>query len=137
MESPILALYLEPFKAAAAEGAAVELKLRLLAGTVPALAKYAHEKHLKDIEDDLAQHFGEALSDAEKETLRLCRQLRNKVLHSDFRAAREQLKKLRFETVSGRVIKIDLPVPTVAEATRKITAAKRGERGNACIRYAI
>lgn len=49
MESPILALYLEPFKAAAAEGAAVELKLRLLAGTVPALAKYAHEKHLKDI----------------------------------------------------------------------------------------
>lgn len=51
------------------------------------------------------------------------------MLHSDFRAAREQLKKLRFETVSGRVIKIDLPVPTVAEATRKITAAKEGKEG--------
>jgi hypothetical protein len=37
-------LFLKPFKAAAAEGAAVELKLRLLAGTIPALQKYAHKK---------------------------------------------------------------------------------------------
>ena len=88
-KSPALALFLEPFKAAAAEGAVVELKLRLLAGKVPALQKYAHQKKLEDIEDDLAKHFGDALSADEKETLRLCRQLRNKVLHSDFRAARE------------------------------------------------
>src|SRR5262249_27796211 len=36
-KSPIMAMFLEPFKAAAAEGAALELKLRLLAGTIPAL----------------------------------------------------------------------------------------------------
>jgi hypothetical protein len=33
VKSPALALFLEQFKAAAAEGAVVELKLRLLAGT--------------------------------------------------------------------------------------------------------
>ena len=57
-----MAMFLEPFKAAAAEGAAVELKLRLLAGTIPALQKYAHQRHLEDIEGDLARHFGDSLS---------------------------------------------------------------------------
>jgi hypothetical protein len=54
VQSISLALFLGPFKAAAAEGAVVELKLRLLAGTIPALQKYAHQKVLKDIEAELA-----------------------------------------------------------------------------------
>jgi hypothetical protein len=54
VKSPAMALFLEPLKAAAAEGAIVELKLRLLAGKVPALQKYAHQKKLEDIEDELA-----------------------------------------------------------------------------------
>ena len=87
-ESISMMMFLEPFKAAAAEGAVVELKLRLLAGKFPTLQKYAHQKKLEDIEAELAKHFGDSLSDAEKETLRLCRQLRNKVLHTDFCAAR-------------------------------------------------
>src|SRR5580693_1700670 len=83
-KSPILAFYLDSFKAAAGEGAVLELKLRLLAGKVPTLRKYAHQQNLGNIEDELATHFGDALSVAEKDMLRLCRQLRNKVLHSDF-----------------------------------------------------
>lgn len=55
-KSPIM----ERFKAAAAEGAAAELKLRVLTGKVPGLEKYAHQKHLEDIEDELAKHFGAA-----------------------------------------------------------------------------
>jgi hypothetical protein len=129
VKSPILALFLEPFKSAAAEGAVVELKLRLLAGKVPALQKYAHQKRLEDIEDDLATHFGDALSAAEKETLRLCRQLRNKVLHSDFRAARDKLNELGIETQSGGVVKIDLPVATVAELSKKLLGVKAGTEG--------
>ena len=39
VQSMALMMFLEPFKAAAAEGAVVELKLRLLAGKVPALQK--------------------------------------------------------------------------------------------------
>jgi len=129
VESPILALYLEPFKAAAAEGVVVELKLRLLAGKVPALQKYAHQKKLEDIEDDLAKHFGDKLSAEEKETLRLCRQLRNKVLHSDFRAARDKLSELGIETQSSGVVKIDLPVATVAEVSKKFLGVKAGTEG--------
>ena len=129
MKSPILAMFLEPFKAAAAEGAAVELKLRLLAGKVPSLQKYAHTKHLGDIEDDLAKHFGDALSADEKETLRLCRQLRNKVLHSDFRAARDKLKELGMETQPGGAVKIDLPNPTIAELSKKLAGVKAGTEG--------
>src|SRR5271165_2838126 len=116
-KSPIMELFLERFKAAAAEGAAVELKLRVLAGKVPGLEKYAHQKHLEDIEGELAKHFGAALSVEEKETLRFCRQLRNKVLHSDFYAMREKLKELGQQPGRAGVTKIDFPVPTVAEFT--------------------
>jgi hypothetical protein len=84
-----------------------QLKMRLLAGKIPALQKYAHERQLGEIETDLLTHFANSLSEAEKETLRLSRQLRNKVLHSDFRAAREKLQKLGIQTESGGVTKID------------------------------
>src|SRR6478672_9361245 len=98
VESPALRMFLEPFKAAAAEGAALELKWRLLAGKVPALRQYADEQNLKDFEEDLAKHFAGFLSEEEKETLRLCRQLRNKVLHADFREARKRPNELGVET---------------------------------------
>ena len=128
-KSPALHLYLEPFKAAAGEGAALELKMRLLAGKVPALQKYAHQRELGEIETDLLTHFANDLSAQDKETLRLVRQLRNKVLHSDFRAAREKLQELGVQIESGGVTKIDLPTPTVAEVTKKLLAAKEGKEG--------
>jgi hypothetical protein len=42
-------MFLEQYKTAAAEGAVVELKLRLLAGKIPALQQYTHQKRLEDI----------------------------------------------------------------------------------------
>jgi hypothetical protein len=117
-------MFLDAFKTAAAEGAVVELKLRLLAGTIPALQKYAHQKYLEDIEADVAEHFGGALSVEEKEALRLCRQLRNKVLHSNFCAARDKLNKLGIETPSGGVKKVDITAASKAEILKKIEDAK-------------
>jgi hypothetical protein len=93
--SPIMAMYLEAFKAAAGEGAALELKMRLLAGKIPALRKYVHERELAEIETAILREFDASLTADEKETLRLSRQLRNKVLHSDFRAARKKLNETR------------------------------------------
>lgn len=126
-QSIAMAMFLEPFKAAAADGAVVELKLRLLAGKVPALQKYAHEARLENIEDDLAKHF--SLSAEDRETLRLCRQLRNKVLHSDFRAARGKLNEMGVETLPGAVTKIDIPVVSVAEVSAKIRGVQAGKEG--------
>ena len=128
-QSISMMMFLEPFKAAAAEGAVVELKLRLLAGKFPTLQKYAHQKKLEDIEAELAKHFGDSLSDAEKETLRLCRQLRNKVLHTDFCAARGKLNELGIETSSGDIRKIDVQVVSIAEISHKLGAAKAGTEG--------
>jgi len=125
-----MTMFLEPFKTAAAEGAVVELKLRMLAGKIPALKQYVHEKDLSDIEAEVTQHFAASLSVEEKETLRLCRQLRNKVLHSDFRAARGKLNELGIETPSGEVKKIDIPVVTIAEVSRKVREATEGVQGS-------
>lgn len=129
MQSIALEMFLEPFKIAAAEGAAVELKMRLLAGKVPALQKHAHCIMLENIEAGLIEHFGMALSDQDRETLRLCRQLRNKVLHSDFRAARDKLSELGIASSPGGVVKIDLPVVTAPEVAKKIEAAEAGTEG--------
>jgi hypothetical protein len=48
MQSIAMIMFLDAFKVAAAEGAAVELKLRLLAGKIPALQGFAYQKKLRD-----------------------------------------------------------------------------------------
>lgn len=83
---------------------------------------------LEDIEIELAEHFGGFLSAEEKETLCLCRH-RNKVLHSDFYAAREKLNELGMETSWGDVRKIDFPVVSIAEISSKLRAAEAGTEG--------
>lgn len=133
VKSPVLTMFLEPLKDAAGEGAALELKMRLLAGKIPALQNYTHKRELGEIETDLLNHFDASLSPEEKETLRLCRQLRNKVLHSDFRAARDKLKELGFEPGSGGVVKIDLPVPPELRLRRKFSVPKRERKARLCL----
>ena len=100
--------FLEQFKVAAAEGAVVELKLRLLADKLPSLQRLAHTQQLEDIEKEVAIHFANALSEDEKTTLALCRKLRNKILHCNFSVARERLSDLGVEPKSAGVRKIDL-----------------------------
>lgn len=129
MQSMAMMMFLEPFKAAAAEGAVVELKLRLLSGSIPALQAHATERRLKDVEDPVIDHFAGSLSAQDAEALRLCRQLRNKVLHADFRAARGRLAELSVETTSGEVKKVDIPVVSIAAISEKIRGVKAGTDG--------
>jgi hypothetical protein len=129
LHSMAMTMFLESFKTAAAEGAVVELKLRLLAGKIPALQQYAHQKTKEDIENEVVRHFDGALSVEEKENLRLCRQLRNKVLHSDFHAARGKLNELGVETPSWDVKKIDIPVVSITEVSKKVRDAREGVQG--------
>jgi len=128
-QSIAMMMFLDAFKTAAAEGAVVELKMRLLAGSDPALQKYALDRYLRNIEAAIAEHFGDALSDDDKETLRLCRELRNKVLHTDFRAARDKLNELGIETPSGGVKKVDITGASKAKILKKIADAKAGMEG--------
>jgi hypothetical protein len=126
----MLDLFLPEYKAAAAEGAVLELKLRLLADKIPALQSFAHAQRLEDIETQIAQHFGTALTEEEKKTLALCRTLRNKILHGNFRAAREKLTELGIETPRDGVKKVDLAGLSKNQMTEKITNAIAGAEGS-------
>jgi hypothetical protein len=122
-------IFEQQFKDAAAEGAIVELRMRLLADKVPALQTLAHAEHLVDVETLIVEHFFSALKDDEKEALRLCRQLRNKVLHCNFHAARKALNQLGVDTERGNVKKIDIRGPTAGdELVEKINSATRGDK---------
>jgi len=69
------AIFEQQYKVAAAEGALYELRLRLLADKVPELQQLAHAQRLEDVETLIVSHFSSVLSEDEKETLRLSRQL--------------------------------------------------------------
>jgi hypothetical protein len=95
----------------------------------PRFTKNATKKDFGEIEKKILRHYDGVLSDEEKETLRLCRELRNKVLHTDFRAARDKLNELGVETLPGGVRKIDIPDPSFAKVYKKIRDAKAGTEG--------
>ena len=81
----------------------VELKLRMLCETVPALSGFAHAERLEDAEKAIIAHFSADLSSADRKLLVLTRQLRNKILHCDFRAARAKLAESGATPGSGNV----------------------------------
>lgn len=126
MESPPHTVFLEQYKFASGEGAVVELKLRLLADKIPSLQKFAHVQRLEDIENEIAQYFGKTLSDKDKNTLALCRQLRNKILHCNFSVARQKLAELGTESPSGGVKKVDLAALNHAQVQSKAEKAIAG-----------
>lgn len=123
-------MFLEAFKSAAAEGAVVELKLRLVAGKIPSLKEQALEQKLQNLEDGIAEHFSQSLSGEERESLRLCRQLRNKVLHADFHAAREKLNEMGIQTTPGAVRMIHVPVMEQGAILDQIQRGIEGTEGS-------
>jgi hypothetical protein len=102
------------YKAAAAEGAIYELRMRLLADKVPELQQSAYGERLKDVEKLVVVDFAGALSDADKSVFERCRQLRNKLLHCDFHAARQKLEELGTHPESAGVRKADISGPDMA-----------------------
>ena len=120
MISIILEMHLESFKDAAGEGAILELKMRLLAGTIPALQSYTHQRKLGKIETDILKEFDGSLCADEKEILKLSGELRKRVIHSNFRATRKQLEKMGTQTRRSGSKKIELPIATKEELSKKI-----------------
>lgn len=108
MKTPINP-FLEAYKVAAGEGAIIELKMRLLANKVPELQDFAYKKELVDVESQIVVHFANDLTEQDCQMLRLCRQLRNKVLHCDFYAARGKLAELGVSSSGqGSVQRVDV-----------------------------
>src|ERR1700740_2963518 len=110
--------------------ATVELRLRMLANKIPELRAFAHEQNLGDVEMAIIKHFAQALAEEEKSTLARCRQLRNKILHCDFRAARKKLSELGITTPSGNARVIDVRGLCGARMVEKVTQAWAGVQGS-------
>jgi hypothetical protein len=115
-------IFLAEYKGAAGEGAIIELKMRMLADKVPKLEQYAHAKHLEDVEEQIVTLFAADVTDAERDSLRLCRQLRNKLLHCDFRSARTKLHELGAPPQRGEVRKISFGNATGKELVQRLLA---------------
>jgi hypothetical protein len=111
------------YKAAAAEGALYELYMRLLADKVPELQQSAYGERLEDVEGLIALHFSSALTEDDKNHLKLCRQLRNKLLHCDFHATRKKLGEIGANPQPGNVKKTDISGLSGQEMLEKLTRA--------------
>jgi hypothetical protein len=98
---------------------------------VPELRQAAYGERLEDIESLIGRHFASVLADDEKTLLASCRQLRNKILHCDFRAARRKLEGLGTNPRSGNVKRVDISGMTRAEMAEKIGAAAADNPGSA------
>ena len=88
---------------------ALELRLRMLCEAVPTLRKLAHGSNLEAAEVAIVLQFDAHLSRGEKDLLTNARQLRNKILHTDFRAARQKLRAAGEHPLDGgvRLLSID------------------------------
>jgi hypothetical protein len=106
LESPLNTFFAQ-YNQAAGEGAVLELKLRLLANKVPELEPYVGER-LEEVEEQIVRLFKKVLLEGEPERLRLCRQLRNKVLHCDFPKARAKLHEMGVPPVRGGVRRVSI-----------------------------
>jgi len=122
-------IFVDQYRIAAGEGAVLELKMRLLANKVLALRQYLDEK-LEDVEEQIIALFGKELQGNEPEQLRLCRQLRNKVLHCDFPKARSKLHELGAPKVRGGVREISIADPSPGGVVQLMTDAVAGTPGS-------
>jgi hypothetical protein len=80
----------------------------MLADKVPELQQSAYGEKLEDVEGLIIVHFSSALTDDEKNHLKLCRQLRKKTLHCDFHAARKKLEEIGANLQPGNVRRTDI-----------------------------
>ena len=117
------------FKAAAGEAAGVELSMRMLADKVPELRAFAHSK-FEDIEVEIIKHFGALLSDDDAKTLSNSRALRNKILHCDFKAARNKLDELGLSPQRGVVRRGTIsPSTSAEEIQQRLRSIAEGQGG--------
>lgn len=97
------------FGLVAGAGAELELRVRLLCGIIPSIQHESSAHRLEDVERAVSGHFANELTAEERKTLELSRQLRNKVLHADFHAARKKLQQIdgKQSASAVRMFKLD------------------------------
>jgi hypothetical protein len=114
------------FKSASAEAALFELRMRLLAGTIPAMSSQPIDINLSQIRDAILTQFQSNLKAGAGNLLTKACTVRNKLLHCEFSSARKHLDQLDPRPRGGGVAKVDISDLSGAELTTKINQAISG-----------
>jgi hypothetical protein len=94
-------LIFEQYSTVAGLASTVELQMRLLASRTPELERHAHSQNLDFLEQSIHDYFDSKFNSEEKEFLRKTRGLRNKILHSDFKAASTKTNEITGAALPG------------------------------------
>jgi hypothetical protein len=95
------------FKLASGEAALFELRMRMLAGTIPGVQDEKIDVNLATVQQRVCQHYHQKLTAEETELFRLACKLRNKLLHCEFSAARRNLDEINPQPRDGSVTRLD------------------------------
>ena len=116
----------QQFKAASAEAALFELRLRLLAGYVPASAAMPIATKLSVVCDQILETYAQCLSEAEARHLKEACQIRNKLLHCEFSSNRKKLNVVTPKFRDGGVTSVQLDTTNPETVSAKVRAAIAG-----------
>jgi hypothetical protein len=89
------------FKLASGEAALFELRMRMLAGTIPGVQDDKIDVNLATVQQRVCQHYHQKLTAEEIELFRLACKLRNKLLHCEFSTARRNLDEINPQPRGG------------------------------------
>ena len=117
----------ERFKAASAEAALFELRLRMFAGTLPNLQSLPIDENLSNIRDLVVKSVRQKLNGQDEKLLRKATTLRNKMLHCEFSAARARLNDLSPRARDGEITRLSIEGLSSAERQDTLRAALAGQ----------
>jgi hypothetical protein len=106
--SPLDTVVLPQFANAAAYAGVFEMKVRLLADNTEPLRKLAIKNDLEPLTKRLVEHFEQDLTSRERDILKGCVRLRNKLFHLDLSCVKGKLQALNVELALNTVTAIDL-----------------------------
>jgi len=114
------------FKSASAEAALFELRMRMLAATIPQVCDEPIDIKLSLVRDAILARYKPVLTADDNNILMKACTIRNKLLHCEFSSARKQLDQLDQKSRGGDVSKIDISGLSGNELCAKIVGAISG-----------
>ena len=115
------------FKAASAEAALFELRMRMCAGCIRSIQDLPIDTKLGDVRDAVLSHFHSSLSLRERELLKSATLLRNKILHCEFSSARVRLNEVHSKPRGGGVNELPIPSLAMHEIEARVRAVLEGD----------
>lgn len=120
----------QQFKAASAEAALFELRLRLLAGYTHVSAAMPINANLSVVCDQILTSYALSLTDNETQHLKRACQIRNKLLHCEFSSNRKKLNDINPKVRDGGISCVEIDTKSPSTISSHVRAAIAGASPN-------